>query len=162
MVAMIRSLKFLRINSAIAAASLTIALSVSPRTPATADGTSQAANGSGASKPGVFNRMGKIVSKAPKAAASFVVGSLVGLPISAVRHSANEMKLAAKETVRGLKDPLTAPFFLVVGPEALVLGAMSGAVVGPYDAIETSAVNSFNKPFSKEAFSLGPMEKLQE
>ena len=159
---MSRSIKFLRINSGISTASLAMVLMVSVGMSAMADGASQSPSAPSSSKSSVFNRIGKIVARAPKAAASFVVGSVVGAPISAVRHSTQEVKLAAKETVQGLKDPITAPFFLVVGPEALLLGSLSGAVVGPYDAIETSAVNSFDKPFSKESFSLGPMEKLQE
>ena len=159
---MSRSIKFLRINSAISTASLAVVLMVSVSMSAMADSASQTPSAPSSSKPSVFNRIGKIVAKAPRAAASFVAGSVVGMPISAVRHSADEVKLAAKETVHGLKDPLTAPFFLIVGPEALLLGSLSGAVVGPYDAIETSAVNSFDKPFSKESFSLGPMENLQE
>jgi hypothetical protein len=127
-----------------------------------ADNTTQSPNPPTSNKQTVFDRMGKFVSKVPKAAASFVVGSVGGIPISVVRHSASEMKLAAKEMGHGIKDPLTAPFYLILGPEAFVLGSMSGVVVGPYDAIETSAVNCWNKPFSKESFSLGAMEKVDD
>ena len=124
--------------------------------PAKADSTSQASGNLTA-----LDRIGKLVTKAPKAAASFLVASVAGIPISAVRHSADEMKVAAKDMVHGLKDPLTAPFFIIVGPEAVVLGGLAGLVVGPADAVETSAVNSCKKPFSKESFSLGEIEKLE-
>src|SRR5271165_2989296 len=159
MVIMNSSITTLGITREFALAPLTISLLALFCQPAIADSTPQTTTPQGSAKVSVFDRIGKIVAKTPKAAASFLVASVGGIPISAVRHSADEMKHAAKEMVHGLKDPLTAPFFLVVGPEAVLFAGLAGVVVGPSDAVETSAVHCFTKPFSKEAFSVGPMEK---
>ncbi len=99
----------------------------------------------------------------PKTATAFVVGSIVGTPISAVRYSAYEVKHAAKGMVDGMHNHLVAPVFMIIGPTAILLGGVGGAVIeGPCEAVKNSWVHSQDKPFSKEAFSLGPMESSSD
>jgi hypothetical protein len=104
---------------------------------------------------------GSKIARLPLAAASFVVGSVVGTPIAMARHSADEIDHAAKGMTQGMHHPWFIPFFSIVGPTALALGGLGGALEGPWYAIENSGANCIDKPFSKESFSLGEMEKWE-
>lgn len=107
--------------------------------------------------------LGQTAVKLPVAAASFVVASIVGTPISMARHSADELSHATKGTINGMRSPFSAPVMVVVGPLAIASSIIGGTVIeGPWTAMETSWAYAMDKPFSKDAFSLGELEKWDE
>jgi hypothetical protein len=102
--------------------------------------------------------IGETAAKLPKATASFIVGSIVGTPISMARHAADQVRKGANDIKDGLHNPYSAPIVLILGVPALTAGALGGLVVqGPYSAIYNSWTNAMDKPFSKESFTLGDL-----
>src|SRR5271170_133026 len=90
-----------------------------------------------------------------KRMAAFLTGVVVGTPIAVVRKTIQCTVSDTKELVGENRNP----FFLVpAGMLAFPWGLFSGGVEGLYDGVADSWVNSADKPFSKESFSLGEMK----
>jgi len=144
-----------------------VALSISPVF--AEDTSTQISQNAGSTSPaktkqsssgGYFERLGKNTVKLPVATVSFVVGTVVGTPVSIARHSVNEVHNAGKGIYDGLHNPFSAPLVLVLGGPAILAGAFGGAVcLGPWTAMENSWANAMDKPFSKDSFSLGALDK---
>ena len=108
-------------------------------------------------------RVGKAIIKLPIAATSFVVASVVGTPIAMVRQTASEVSSVSKQSYEGMHSPFEAPLVLVLGGPAIVTSALGGFFcTGPVSGVQNSLSNSMKKPFSKDAFSLGPMDEWNQ
>lgn len=86
---------------------------------------------------------------------SFVVGTVVGTPIAAVRKTIQDTRSGIKDITgenKWLKILLFVPGTIISVPFACV----SGPVEGAYFGTRNSLVHA-NEPFSKDAFSLGDM-----
>jgi hypothetical protein len=94
------------------------------------------------------------VAAIPKMAAGILVGTLVGTPIAAIRKSKSEdleaMHYLAGDTEQKVVLVPAAAFWL---PFAIITGVIESPVYGLMDSVK-----NYDKPFSKEQFSLG--EKL--
>lgn len=142
---------------------LSITFLVSTVLPVAAQDESNQANQQTSGSSGALDRVSKTAKKLPIATVSFVVGSIVGTPISMFRHSADQVNHASKGIAKGMHSPFSAPIMIVLGPPAIIAGGLGGVFVqGPWNAIGNSWANSLNKPFSKDAFSLGPLEKWDD
>jgi len=92
----------------------------------------------------------------PKRLAAFAIGAVVGAPIATVRQTIKETKAANVDLIQQRANPFfVAPATLVNLPFA----AVAGGLEGPFHSVKNSWENSEKKPFSKDAFGLGPMEE---
>jgi hypothetical protein len=87
--------------------------------------------------------------------ASFTTGVIVGTPIAIFRKSVECTVSDTKELVGESRNPV---FLVPAGIISLPWGVFSGGVEGLYTGVANSWVNSDDKPFSKDAFSLGEMK----
>jgi hypothetical protein len=95
----------------------------------------------------------KTVCKVSASVSSIAAGTVVGTPIAIVRKTGSEYIGCVKEFK---KDSNTYKFWGAAysAPVAVVSGLIKGTVYGAKNAVHYS----FNKPFGKEAFSLGNLE----
>jgi len=95
------------------------------------------------------------ISKASLSASSMVGGTVAGTPIAIVRKTGSEYIGCVKEFK---KDSNTYKFWGAAysAPVAVVSGLIKGPVYGAKNAIHYS----IDKPFGKEAFSLGKLEDI--
>lgn len=96
---------------------------------------------------------GDLITKPAVSAASITAGTVAGTPIAIVRKTGSQYKGCVNEFK---KDSISYKFWgaLYSGPVAAVAGPIKGTICGAKNAIRYS----INKPFSKEAFSLGNLE----
>ncbi len=89
----------------------------------------------------------------PYRVAAFASGFLVGTPVAVVRKT-------VKETAAGNRDIIEDHHNIFLVAPATVVSLPFGAVAGTFEGVYHSTINSWSKkPFSKDAFSLGPMEE---
>jgi len=95
----------------------------------------------------------KGAEKIPLGAASMASGIVVGTPVAIVRKTGGQYVECLNEFKN---DSNTWKFWgaFYSLPVAVTAGLVKGAVYGPKNAIG----HSINRPFSKEAFSLGELE----
>ena len=116
-----------------------------------------------ASQTAPVEKIGLAILKLPIAATSLVTGAVAGTPIAMVRESASELSSVSKQSWEGFHDPFKAPMMLFLTTPAVMASVMSGVLIaGPTCGIQNSLVNSWKKPFSKEAFSLGSMSEWNQ
>jgi len=96
----------------------------------------------------------KTIGKSPLNAASIAAGIVAGTPIAIVRKTGRQYMGCVKEFK---KDSNTYKFWGAVysAPVAVTAGLIKGAIYGPKNALHYSV----DKPFSKDAFSLGDLEE---
>ncbi len=95
----------------------------------------------------------KAVGKVSLSASSMAVGTVVGTPIAIIRKTDSQYVGCVKEFK---KDSNTYKFWGAAcsAPVAVISGLIKGPVYGAKNAISYS----IDKPFSKDAFSLGNLE----
>ena len=86
-------------------------------------------------------------------AAGVVLGTFVGMPIAAVRKSVDEEKEGIRY-MAGQTDQkvVLVPIGLFWAPLAILTGVLEAPIYGPMDAFK-----HYDKPFSREQFSLGDL-----
>ncbi len=96
----------------------------------------------------------KTVSKTSSSATSMVAGTVIGTPIAIVRTTGSQYIGCVKEFK---KDSNTYKFWgaLYSAPVAAIAGPIKGTICGVKNAVHYSV----DKPFGKEAFSLGNLEE---
>ena len=94
-----------------------------------------------------------LITKPIVSAASMTAGTMAGTPIAIVRKTASQYVGCVKEFK---KDNNTYKFWgaLYSAPVAAIAGPIKGTICGAKNAIHYSV----DKPFSKDAFSLGKLE----
>lgn len=91
------------------------------------------------------------VAMAPFKAAALLPGIVIGTPIAVTRKVAEESMDATKKVAHDSSNPA---FLLAAGIVGLPIGMFVGGVEGLYYG-PANAFTNHDKPFSKEAFSLG-------
>jgi hypothetical protein len=88
----------------------------------------------------------------PGAMAAFATGAVVGLPFACKHHIVDETQQANHDLIKDSKNPiLVVPVTIFSLPFTIPIGTLFGTG----HAIKNSWVNKNDKPFSKDAFSLG-------
>lgn len=84
-------------------------------------------------------------------AASFVAGTIVGMPVAIVREIGGETKIATKDLVGETNN-----WFLIVPalPMGFIGGCLSAAPQGLMFGVKNAWEGSHDEPFGREAFSL--------
>jgi len=101
---------------------------------------------------GQFEKIGKFGKSLPKRLPPTLVCTVGGTPIAFFRHTVSAIQEGVKDIVGESKFPLfVAPAVCVSFPYGLCAGVLAGPVVGLYNGWKYSD----DKPFSKDAFSLG-------
>lgn len=92
------------------------------------------------------------IASIPAHMASFVAGTVVGIPVSIFRKSKQETINATKDLVGDSDNKVLIGAAGTLGvPAGVISGTMQGVVYGIWNAWKGSA----DEPFSEEAFSLG-------
>jgi hypothetical protein len=101
---------------------------------------------------GQFQKIGRFSKSLPKRLPPTLVCAVGGTPIAFVRHTISATQEGVKDIVGESKFPLfVAPAICVSFPYGLCSGVLAGPVVG----LSNGWKYSDDKPFSKDAFSLG-------
>ncbi len=91
----------------------------------------------------------------PIKAVAFVSGVVFGTPIAVVRKTA-ENTMNAADRITGKSDNMFCK--ACAGLLMLPVGIFTGSIEGVYWGTANSWINSSEKPFCKESFSLGEMK----
>lgn len=101
---------------------------------------------------GQFEKLGKFGKSLPKRLPPTLVCAIGGTPIAFVRHTISATQEGVKDIVGESKFPLfVAPAICVSFPYGLCAGVLAGPVAG----LANGWKYSDDKPYSKDAFSLG-------
>jgi hypothetical protein len=94
-----------------------------------------------------------VVVGMPLKGASVATAMVVGLPVAIVRKSAENTKEQTKKVAGDNANPVMTGLAALVG---LPIGLVSGTIDGSQAGFKNSL--KFDKPFSKEQFSLGDLD----